>query len=87
VINQLWQTDFSCLKAIGWGWFYLSTWLDDYSRYILVWKLCSTMTATDVPDTLEPALQAAGPEQAPAQHRLRLLSDNGPSYVASEPGE
>src|SRR5262245_59857590 len=50
--NQLWQTDFTYLKVIGWGWFYLSTVLDDFSRYILAWKLCTTMSATDVSDTL-----------------------------------
>ena len=33
--NQLWQTDFTYFKIIGWGWFYLSTILDDYSRYII----------------------------------------------------
>ena len=49
--NQLWQTD------IGWGWFYLSTVLDDFSRYILAWKLCTTMSATDVSDTLQVALR------------------------------
>ena len=41
--NQLWQTDFTYLKVIGWGWFYLSTILDDCSRYIIAWKLCPTM--------------------------------------------
>jgi transposase InsO family protein len=46
--NQLWQTDFTYLKVIGWGWFYLSTGLDDFSRYIIAWKLCSTMKAEDV---------------------------------------
>ena len=38
--NQLWQTDFTYLKVTGWGWFYLSTILDDDSRYIVAWKLC-----------------------------------------------
>jgi putative transposase len=61
--NQLWQTDFTYLKVIGWGWFYLSTVLDDFSRYILAWKLCTTMAATDVSDTLQAALQASGLDQ------------------------
>ena len=51
--NQMWQTDFTYLKVIGWGWFYLSTILDDFSRYIIAWKLCTTMKADDVTDTLE----------------------------------
>ena len=50
--NQLWQTDFTYLKVIGWGWFYLSTVLDDFSRYIIASKLCTTMKTEDVTDTL-----------------------------------
>ena len=82
--NQLWQTDFTYLKVIGWGWFYLSTVLDDFSRYIVAWKLCTTMKAEDVTDTLELALQASGLDQVNVAHRPRLLSDNGPSYVSVE---
>ena len=77
-INQLWQTDFTYLKVIGWGWFYLSTVLDDYSRYIIAWKLCTTMKAADVTDTLD----VSGCNRARVVQNPRLLSDNGSSYVA-----
>jgi transposase InsO family protein len=58
--NQLWQTDFTHLKVIGWGWFYLSMILDDYCRLIVAWKLCTPMRAGDVTDTLDLALAASG---------------------------
>ena len=82
--NQLWQTDFTYLKVIGWGWFYLSTVLDDFSRYIIAWKLCTTMKAEDVTATLEIALDASGLDKAKVLHRPRLLSDNGSSYVSDD---
>ncbi len=82
--NQLWQTDFTYLKVIGWGWYYLSTVLDDFSRYIGAWKLCATMQASDVTATLDLALAAAGLDHVQVAHRPRLLSDNGPSYVAGD---
>jgi len=85
--NQLWQTDFTYLKVIGWGWFYLSTILDDYSRYIIAWKLCTTMKAEDVTDTLDLALQASGCDQVTVLHKPRLLSDNGSSYISGELAE
>ena len=85
--NQMWQTDFTYLKVIGWGWFYLSTILDDFSRYIIAWKLCTTMKAGDVTDTLEMALQASGCGQANVAHKPRLLSDNGSSYIAGDLAE
>ena len=47
----------------GWGWFYLSTVLADLYRYIVAWKLCTTMKAEDVTDTLELALQESGLDQ------------------------
>jgi len=82
--NEMWQTDFTYFKIIGWGWMYLSTVLDDFSRYIIAWKLCSTMRAEDVTDTLDMALAASGCDQAHVRHKPRLLSDNGPSYIAGE---
>jgi putative transposase len=85
--NQMWQTDFTYLKVIGWGWFYLSTILDDYSRYIVAWKLCSTMRAEDVTDTLNLALDASGCDRVDVTHKPRLLSDNGSSYIAGDLAE
>ncbi len=82
--NQLWQTDFTDLKVTGWGWFYLSIFLDDLSRYVIAWKLCTSMAASDVTDTLDMALTASGCVQARVRHRPRLLSDNGPCYSAGE---
>jgi transposase InsO family protein len=82
--NQLWQTDFTYLKVIGWGWFYLSTILDDFSRYIIAWKLCTTMKAEDVTETLDEALQASGLDQVRHGCRPKLLSDNGPSYISAD---
>ena len=82
--NQLWQKDFTYLKVTGWGWFYLSTILDDYSRYIIAWKLCTTMKAGDVTATLKLALDASGCDRANVAHKPRLLSDNGSSYISGD---
>ncbi len=85
--NQLWQTDFTCLKVAGWGWYYLSTVLDDFSRFIVAWKLCATMRASDVTETLDLALAASGLDQVEVVHRPRLLTDNGASYIAGDLAE
>lgn len=82
-INPQWQTDFTYLKIIGWGWTYLSTILDDFSRYVVAWKLCTGMTRRDITETLEPALQASGCDQADVAHKPRMLSDNGSIYISA----
>ena len=82
--NELWQTDFTYFKIVGWGWYYLSTILDDFSRYIVAWKLCATMRTDDVTATLDLALASAGLDHANVAHRPRLLSDNGASYVSGD---
>lgn len=83
-INQLWQTDFSYLKVVDWGWYYLSTVMDDYSRYILAWRLCQTMMAEDVKKTLDMAIEWTGVEHVHVVYRPRLLSDNGSAYISKE---
>jgi putative transposase len=81
-VNELWQTDFTYFRIVHWGWYYLSTVIDDYSRYIISWKLCKNMTADDVRATLDEAIETTGVRDVPIQHRPRLLSDNGPCYIA-----
>jgi transposase InsO family protein len=83
-VHELWQTDFTQFKVLDWGWYYLSTILDDYSRYIIAWKLAPTMGANDVEETLELALEKSGLEKARVRHRPRLLSDNGPAYLSKD---
>ncbi len=79
--NEMWQTDFTYFKIVGWGWYYLSTILDDHSRYIVHWELCSNMKADDVTRTLDRALSKAGLDK---NERPRLLSDNGSCYISKE---
>jgi transposase InsO family protein len=83
-VNQMWQTDFTYFKIVGWGWYYLSTILDDYSRYIVHWELCSNMKTDDVTRTLDSALEKAGLDK---NNSPRLLSDNGSCYISSELAE
>jgi transposase InsO family protein len=83
-INELWQTDFTHFKVIGWGWYYLSSVLDDYSRYIISWKLTKTMATDDVKKVLDEAIARTGVDGVKVRHRPRLLSDNGPCYISAE---
>jgi putative transposase len=83
-VNEMWQTDFTYFKVLGWGWYYLSTILDDYSRFIVAWRLCTGMSASDVSDTLDDALKFTGLNMVKVKHKPRLLSDNGPSYISGE---
>ena len=83
-VHELWQTDFTYLKVVGWGWYYLGSVLDDFSRYIIAWKLFTTMSAGDVKELLDRAVESTGISQVAVRHRPRLLSDNGSCYVSEE---
>jgi transposase InsO family protein len=73
--------------SAGWGWFYLSTILDDFSRYVVAWKLCTNTKYEYVTATVEMALEATGLDKAKGKKRPRLLSDNGGLYVSAELGQ
>lgn len=81
-VHELWQTDFTYFKVVHWGWYYLATVIDDYSRFILAWRLCTGMSADDVKQTLDDAIAFTGIGQPTVLHRPRLLSDNGPCFVS-----
>ena len=80
-VHELWQTDFTYFKVISWGWYYLSTILDDYSRFIVHFELCENMMTEDARITIATALKKADLGTKP---RPRLLSDNGPCYISKE---
>ena len=80
-VNEMWQTDFTYFKIIGWGWYYVPTILDDYSRFIIEWDLRTHMSSEDVKPSVDKALNFAGltKENAP-----KLLSDNAKCYLSRE---
>ena len=80
-VHQMWQTDFTYFKVIGWGWYYLSTILDDYSRYIIHWERCDSMKSEDVKRTVNTAIEKA---KLKSKTKPKLLSDNGSCYVSNE---
>ena len=80
-VHQQWQTDFTYFKVIGWGWYYLSTVLDDYSRYIISWELCMNMETDDAKRSLDEAIQQTGVSE---DKMPRLLTDNGSCYISNE---
>ena len=81
-VHEMWQTDFTYFKILGWGWYYLSTILDDYSRYIVHWELCESMTAEDVERSVQEALAKTGLDKK--TWKPKMLSDNGACYISHE---
>ena len=85
--NELWATDCSHIKVFDWGWYYLVTVMDDYSRFILAWELKSDMAAGSLIDVVQKAVDATGMTDIPVEDRTVLLSDNGAGYLSRQFGE
>jgi putative transposase len=80
--HQMWSTDCSYFKIPGWGYYYLVTVMDDYSRFILGWRLQTDMSANSLIEVVQQAVDATGMTNAPVIDRTKLLSDNGSGYVS-----
>jgi len=82
--NQLWATDCAHIRVIGWGWYYLITVMDDYSRFILAGDLKNNMAAGSLIDVVQQAVDLTGMTDVPVENRTVLLSDNGPGYLSRQ---
>jgi transposase InsO family protein len=80
--HQMWATDASYFRVAGWGYYYLVTVMDDYSRFILGWKLQKDMSANSLIEVVQRAVDATGMTGVPVEDRTKLLSDNGAGYVS-----
>ena len=80
--RQMWATDASYFRVVGWGYSYLVTVMDDYSRFILAHRLHRDMTADSLIEVVQEAVDRTGMDPVPITDRTRLLSDNGPGYVS-----
>jgi len=85
--HQMWATDASYFRVVGWGYYYLVTVMDDYSRFILGWKLQKDMSANSLIEVVQKAVDATGMTYVPVEDRTRLLSDNGAGYVSRAFGD
>jgi putative transposase len=82
--NQLWATDCCHLKVVGWGWYYLVTVMDDFSRLILAWDLKVDMAGGSLEDIVQLAVDFTGMTDVPLEDRTVLLSDNGAGYISQQ---
>jgi putative transposase len=82
--NELWASDCCHLRVMDWGWYYLVTVMDDYSRFILGWDLKTDMAGSSLEDVVQLAVDATGMTDVPVEDRTVLLSDNGAGYISQQ---
>jgi transposase len=82
--NELWASDCCHLRVVDWGWYYLETVMDDFSRFILSWDLKTDMSGGSLEDVVQQAVDLTGMTDVPVEDRTVLLSDNGAGYISQQ---
>ena len=80
--NELWQMDVTYVHIPGYGWRYVVTVIDYYSRYLLASHLTDSYSALEVSHALDLARQEAERIHGPLRQLPFLVTDNGPSFIA-----
>jgi putative transposase len=75
--HEHWHVDVSYINISG-TFYYLTSVLDGYSRFIVHWEIRESMTERDVETIVQRALEQY-PDQKP-----RIISDNGPQFIARD---
>ena len=56
--------------------------MDDFSRFILAWRLQVDMTSASPIEVVQDAVDRTGMTDVPVEDRTRLLSNNGSGYIS-----
>ncbi|MCH2318099.1 MAG: DDE-type integrase/transposase/recombinase, partial [SAR202 cluster bacterium] len=67
--HQMWATDASYFRVCGWGFYYLATVMDDFSRFIIAWRLQRDMTSDSFIEVVQDAVDLTGMTDVPWEHR------------------
>jgi len=81
--NDLWQMDVTYVHIAGFGWWYVITVIDYYSRYLLSGHFTSSYCAAEAIAALASARGEAERIGGPLTKRPFLVTDNGPSFKAA----
>jgi len=85
--NELWQSDATRFFVPDWGYYWLVSVLDDYSRKLLAWELVTDVQTPSLAEVIQLAVEGTGVIKAPRVERPALLTDNGSGYISEKMAE
>ena len=80
--NELWQMDVTYVQIPGYGWRYVISVVDYYSRYLLACELTGSYCAAEAIRVLDMARREAERLCGPLEKMPFLVTDNGPSFIS-----